>query len=56
MAGGGLTWRAQVAEAERREARLKEVFKAQVGKIPRDCCRLVGNRVDMASQARTLAM
>lgn len=42
----------QVAEAERREARLKEVFKAQVSNFREACFCLFGYRVDMASQAR----
>ena len=40
----------QVAEVERREARLKEVFKAQVSNFREACYRLFGYRVDMASQ------
>jgi mitotic spindle assembly checkpoint protein MAD1 len=41
-----------VAEAEKREARLKEVFKAQVSNFREACFCLFGYRVDMASQAR----
>ena len=39
-----------MAELERREARLKEVFTAQVANFREACYCLFGYRLDMASQ------
>lgn len=41
---------------EKRESRLKEVFKTQVSNFREACFCLFGYRVDMASQVRTHAM
>jgi hypothetical protein len=40
----------QVSELEKRESRLKEVFKTQVSNFREACYCLFGYRVDMASQ------
>ncbi len=40
----------QVSELEKRESRLKEVFKKQVSNFREACFCLFGYRVDMASQ------
>ena len=42
----------QVSELEKRESRLKEVFKTQVSNFREACFCLFGYRVDMASQVR----
>ena len=44
----------QVSELEKRESRLKEVFKTQVSNFREACFCLFGYRVDMASQVRFL--
>ena len=45
----------QISEAERKEQRLKEVFKKQITNFREACYTLFGYRVDMASEATAAA-
>ena len=45
----------QVADAEKKEQRLKEVFKKQITSFREACYTLFGYRVDMASEATPAA-
>ena len=45
-----LSYLMQVKDLEKRESRLKEVFKTQVSNFREACYCLFGYRVDMASQ------
>jgi len=46
----------QISELEKRESRLKEVFKTQVSNFREACYCLFGYRVDMASQVCSLSI
>lgn len=48
-----LSYLMQVKDLEKRESRLKEVFKTQVSNFREACYCLFGYRVDMASQVDT---